>query len=278
MKIALITGASQGIGLATAKILAQNEYRIYGTARSLKACSELMRDLGDRYNDRIKFIEMDVTRTETIKKGVEYIMEKEAGIDAVICNAGFGLFGSIEEMPDELVQKQFDVNVFGVLRTVQAVLPYMRARNAGRIILISSVSSSMIIPYQTHYSASKSAVDALAEGLRQELYGTDIKVSAIRSGHARTGFLHHQTKHIPDGSPYKKWMNRALDKTYKNLAFAPYPAITAAAVHRVLQKANPRAFYTAGVVFERAAPFMAGIMPSGLKEMIIRKFYKIDFK
>ncbi len=278
MEIALITGASSGIGWETAKILASKGYRVYGTTRSLTACAEVVNEARTRFGNQLHFLEMDVTKAESIRQGVDDIINKDGKIDVLVCNAGFGLCGSIEEMPDDLTLKQFDVNVFGLLRTVKAALPHMRARNSGRIVLVSSVSSSMVIPYQTHYSATKYAVDAFTEGLRHELHGMGIKVSAVRPGHMKTNFPNRMVVLKPAGSPYSRWFSIALESINKNISTAPMPEVTAKKIYSILRKRRPKTFYSSGALFERLAPLGVHLIPSAFKEKFIRRFYKIDFK
>jgi short-subunit dehydrogenase len=278
MEIALITGASSGIGWETAKLLASKGYRVYGTTRSRASCPDSSSTAKTSFGDQFQLLEMDVTKAESIKGCVDQIIAKEGKIDILVCNAGFGLCGSIEEMPDDLTQKQFAVNVFGLLRTVKAVLPHMRSRNSGRIILVSSVSSSMVIPYQAHYSATKYAVDAFTEGLRHELYGTGIKVSAVRPGHMRTNFLKNAVIVKPADSPYNRWFSIALESINNNISTAPLPVITAKKIYAVLRKRWPKTYYSSGALFERLAPLFVHLIPSAIKEKFIRRFYRIDFK
>lgn len=278
MQIALITGASSGIGWETAKLLAAKGYRVYGTTRSLSSCPDVISSAKKDVGDKLQFMDMDVTEADSVKRSVNQIIVKEGKIDVLICNAGFGLCGSIEEMPDDLTQKQFDVNVFGVLRTIKAVLPHMRTRNSGRIILASSVCSSIVIPYQGHYSATKFAIDAFTEGLRHELFGTKIKVSAIRPGHMRTNFLKSVITVNGNDSPYNRWFTVAQKSIIKNISNAPLPSVSARKIYAILQKRWPKTFYTSGAVIEQLAPMVMQMLPPGMKEKFIRRFYGIDFK
>ena len=278
MEIVLITGSSSGIGWETAKLLASKGYRVYGTTRSLASCPDSSSTAKTSFGDQFQFLEMDVTKAESIKECVDQIIVKEGKIDILVGNAGFGLCGSIEEMPDDLTQKQFDVNVFGLLRTVKAVLPHMRSRNSGRIILVSSVSSSMVIPYQAHYSATKYAVDAFTEGLRHELHGTKIKASAVRPGHMRTNFPKRMVVVKPADSPYSRWFKVALKSISKNISTAPMPQVTAKKIVTILEKRWPKTFYSSGAMIEQLAPVAMQLLPSAIKEKFIRRFYGIDFK
>ena len=276
MKCVLITGASSGIGWATAQFLVEKGYRVFGTTRSLQKRSSVVKEANDRYGDRFQFIEMDIELRDSVRSGVDSVVKKAGGIDALICNAGNLLFGSIEEMPEDLLIKQFNVNVFGHLRTIQAALPYMREKRSGNIILISSIAGSLVIPYQVHYSASKYAVEAFTEGLRQELHGFGIKVSAIRPGYIKTEFDAGAIKHVPGNSPYKKWSDIMWVEITK-LAQKALPTITVAEqVYRILKKRNPKSFYTVASFVESLGPFLAPVLPSAVKEKFIRMFYRIN--
>ncbi len=278
MESALITGASSGIGWATAQLLAEQGYRVFGTTRSTQKRSAVVEEANDRFGDRLQFVEMDVEESDSVKRGVASVIQKTGGIDVLICNAGFTLYGSIEEMPDDLVVKQFDVNVLGYLRTIRAVLPYMREKRAGRIIMVSSVAACMVIPYQAHYSASKYAVEAFTEGLRQELHEFGITVSAVRPGYMRTTFDADAIKHTPGDSPYRKWSDIIWGETMKMVQRAPEPALVAKAIRRILKKRSPKAYYTvAAGHLESLVPLLSPILPSFMKEKFIRMFYRIEF-
>jgi len=277
MASVLITGASSGIGLATAKYLAGKGYRVFGTTRSLEKRAALISGIKAEFEDRIQFVEMDVTQEASVRKCIGTVLDEVDSIDNLICNAGFGIYGSVEEMPMELVFKQFDTNVFGYLRTIQAVLPSMRARRSGRIILVSSIAGIVAIPYQVHYSAGKYAIEAFTEGLRQELRGFGIKVAAVRPGDIKTDFNDVTLKNIPPDSPYRKWSQAGWNVIDKNLRNAPPPVLVAKKIYHVLKTRNPKTFYTAADFFTGLTPLLTPFMSSGLKEKVIRLFYGVDF-
>ncbi len=277
MEKALITGASSGIGWAIAQFLADKGYQVYGTTRSLKKRAEIIAQAQAKYGERLKFVEMDVTNEKAVKESVDSIIRRIGGLDILICNAGAGIYGSIEEMPMELVIQQFDTNVFGYLRVLQAVIPHMRQQLSGRIILVSSMAGITAIPYQTHYSASKYAIEAFTEGLRQELRGFGIKVAAVRPGDIQTDFNEVTLKHVPADSPYKKWSGKCWEIIDKNIRVAPQPVLVAKVVHRILKKRSPRAYYTAADFLTSLLPILMPFMSSGMKEKVIRLFYGVDF-
>lgn len=277
MSTVLVTGASSGIGLAIAKYLAGKKYRVFGTTRSLEKRAGVISELREKHGENIEFIEMDVTQEESVQAAVRDITQKVGSIDNLVCNAGNGIYGSIEEMPMELVYKQFDTNVFGYLRTLRAVLPAMRERRSGRVVLVSSMAGIVAIPFQGHYSASKYAIEALTEGLRQELRAFGVKVAAVRPGDIKTDFNNVTDRYLPEQSPYKKWSEACWAIIDKNLKVAPPPLLVAKKVYKILKTKNPKTYYSAADLMTTLLPILTPLMFPNLKQKVIRLFYGTDF-
>jgi short-subunit dehydrogenase len=277
MATVFLTGASSGIGLATAEYLAEKGYQVFGTTRSLEKRTALINAMKAKHGGRLEFVAMDVTQDASVKKAVEAVLAKAGTIDVLISNAGLGVYGSIEEMPMDLTIRQFNTNVFGALRVIQAVLPGMRAKRSGRIVILSSIAGILAIPYQAHYSASKYALEAFTEGLRQELRGFGIKVAAVRPGDILTNFNEETAKAMPDNSPYKKWSLPCWNIIDKNMQKAPKPVLVAKVIHRILNTRNPKAHYTAADFVTGLTPILTPFMSSKLKEKVVRLFYEVDF-
>jgi short-subunit dehydrogenase len=174
-KIALITGASSGIGKETAKLLIQNNFIVYGAARR----TEKMLDLKDA---GVRLLQMDVTDDDSMTKGILEIINTEKRIDVLVNNAGYGSYGALEDVPMQEAKRQFEVNIFGLARLTQLVIPYMRAQNSGRIINISSIGGKFGEPHGAWYHATKFAVEGLSDCLRMELKQFGIDVVIIEPG------------------------------------------------------------------------------------------------
>ena len=181
MKTAVITGASSGIGRATATRLVRLGYRVFDLSRS------------EVPQQGVQHIPCDVTRTETIREALRLVREHAGRIDLLLLCAGMGIAGAIEFTTEAEMHRQFDVNVYGPIHVLQATLPLMRSqekrgRERGRIVFVSSMAAVFSIPFQSMYSASKAALNSYAFALRNELKAYDIRVSCVMPGDVHTNF------------------------------------------------------------------------------------------
>ena len=182
MKTVVITGGSSGIGKATAAYFAQKGWRVFEWSRSGTS------------TESVTHIACDVTNPEETQAAAREVIDQAGEIDVFISNAGFGISGAVEFTTSEDAHRQMEVNFFGALNSVQAVLPYMRERKAGRILFTSSVAAVLSIPYQSLYSASKAAINALALALQNEVRAFGIHVSVLMPGDVSTGFTAARNK------------------------------------------------------------------------------------
>jgi len=178
-KVVLVTGASSGIGKATARLLAVNGWTVYAAARRVEAMRELA-ELG------VIPLAMDVTDEGQCRAAVEEIIASQGRIDALVNNAGYGPYGGLEDVPDDQARRLFDVNVFGLMALTRLVLPLMRAKGRGRIVNVSSIGGRLVTLMNGWYHASKFALEALSDALRTEVKGFGIEVVVIEPGNVLT--------------------------------------------------------------------------------------------
>jgi len=206
---ALITGASSGIGLATAGALADDGWHVAATARNPSAASELQELAANRPNVQIR--ELDVTAEASVSGCVDSVLSERGGIDLLVNNAGAGHRGTLEQLGDDEFAKCFAGNFYGVARVTRAIVPGMRARSRGRIITVTSMNGVVAMPFSDAYNAAKFAVEGLMEGLAPVLRTFGIDVSVIEPGPVRTSFLRNAGGRIAEvaaDDPYAELLNR----------------------------------------------------------------------
>jgi len=181
----LITGATDGLGKAAALLLAENGYRVFAAGRSAEKRAQF-EALANEKKLPLETLEMDVCDDGSVQQAVNLVYQKTGTIDVLINNAGLAYVATVEDMTMEDWRRQFETNFFGVVRVTQAVLPKMRERRSGRIIMISSVSGLVTPPTQGAYSASKHAMEGLSNALRHELYPFEVKTILIEPGYIVT--------------------------------------------------------------------------------------------
>jgi NAD(P)-dependent dehydrogenase (short-subunit alcohol dehydrogenase family) len=206
---ALITGASSGIGLATAAALADDGWHVAATARNPATANGLQELAADRSN--IGIHELDVTAQASVSGCVDAVLSERGGIELLVNNAGAGHRGTLEQLGDDEFEKSFAVNFYGVARVTRAVVPGMRTRSRGRIITVTSMNGVVAMPFSDAYNAAKFAVEGLMEGLAPVLRTFGIDVSVIEPGPVRTSFLRNAGGRIAEvaaDDPYAELLNR----------------------------------------------------------------------
>jgi len=262
----LVTGASAGIGAATARLLADRGFRVFGTSRRPGS--------GAPEAPHAEWIAMDVCDDGSVQRGVAAVLTSAGQLDGLVCNAGYGIFGSVEEVSLEQARAQLETNFFGVLRTLRAALPSMREARRGRIVLVGSLAGRAPIPFQAHYSASKAAVEALALALRNELHAFGIGVSLVEPGDIHTGFNEAMEWGNPDASAYVTQARRTEQVIRESLPRAPGPEVVAHAIHRALTARRPRVRYAVGAE-SRLVPLARRLLPDWLSLALIRNHFRI---
>lgn len=236
----LITGASSGLGAAMAERLVDLGWRVFGTSRRPPTA-----DAGA--GGGIEWIAMDVCDDVSVERGLAEIFDRAQSLDGLVCNAGWGIFGPVEETPLRRARAQLETNFFGVLRVLAPVLTRMREHGAGRIALVGSLSGRAPIPFQAHYSASKAALEALAFSLANELHGFGIRVSLIEPGDIDTPFNEGMDWGTPrPDSPYAEASAKCEKAIRESLPRSPGPGIVADAVAHALTARRPKLRYAVG--------------------------------
>ncbi len=243
-KVILITGASSGIGLVTAVYLANKNYKVYGTARRFNEMTPIINAGGNAFK-------LDVTKEEDIINGVNYVIEKEGRIDVLWNNAGFGLWGAVEDISIERAKNQFDVNLFGLARITQEVLPFMRERKEGIIINTSSVGGRIYTPLGAWYHSTKHALEGLSDCLAYELKKFGIKVCLLQPGMIVTEFNDVMLENLQKNSknsPYSKLNKAMINGIKKNIKnpIGSHPIVVAKCVEKIIVSKRPKKRYLVG--------------------------------
>lgn len=259
--IALVTGASSGIGRATAIALQDAGYRTVATARRL----DRVADLAAR---GMHTLALDVRDDSSMRQAVARLADEGLTPDLLVNNAGYGQNGPVEELPMEAIRAQFETNVFGLVRLTQLVLPLMRQEGRGRIINVSSAGGEFTAPGAGAYHASKYAVEAFTEALRMEVARFGIRVVSIQPGGVRTEFVQASATHrltLPPDSPYRHFVERMEEATARMFASNSAwgiltPDAVAAAIVRAATERRPRARYKVGMA-ARLLPLLRRTLP-----------------
>lgn len=235
-KIALITGATSGMGKETALLLAEHGYIVYAGVRS---SSQELIDETEKRGVKLNTVALDVQDTGSIQKAVQHVIDKEGKIDVLVNNAGFGLLATLEEGTDEEIFQQFDVNVFGLIKMTREVLPHMRKAQSGVVINISSFLGKMGLPLLSHYNASKYAVEGITDSLRFEVAPFGIRVHSVLAGLFGTNFakkgLVANAKTTSEDSPYKELVGHFAPIVAKAINEGPAPLPIAQAVKNIIE-------------------------------------------
>jgi short-subunit dehydrogenase len=263
-KTVLITGASAGIGKATAIYLAQNGYNVYGAARR----ADKMEDL-KTYG--IKPIALDVTKDDSLVLCVDQILNEVGSIDILVNNAGFGSYGAIEDVSMEDARYQLEVNVFGAMRLTQLVLPKMRENKWGKVVNISSVGGKSAFPLGGWYHASKFALEALSDAMRREVKPFGIDVIVIEPGGIQSewGNIAFESLQRVSGKTVYQDMAAAVEKFFTGVKTdLPEPILIAQLIKRGIEAKNPKARYSAGYM-AKPSLLMAQFIPDKWQDKII---------
>ena len=210
-KVALITGCSSGIGYETALALSRENYYTYASMRNTSKANKIL-EVAKKENLPLEVVELDVDKEDSIKSTIKKILDDKGRIDVLVNNAGYGLFGCIEDVSMEELRAQFETNFFGVVRLIQETAPSMRKQGSGIIVNVSSVAGRIGFPGTPAYISSKFALEGLSECMRYELSPFGVKTIIIEPGVIKTNFFSSMkvSKGKPD-SPYKETTEKVMN-------------------------------------------------------------------
>ena len=273
-KVILITGASSGIGFDAAATLARQGHRVYAAARRVDRM-ETLKESG------VVPLQMDVTDEASMEAGVRTVLAAEGRIDVLVNNAGYGYFGAIENVLMEEARRQLEVNVFGLARLCQLVLPSMREQGSGRIVNTSSVAGKTVLYFGGWYHVSKYSVEALSDALRMELKPFGIDVSMIEPGGIQTNWGLIAADHLAEsskGTPYEAEGLREAETMRKaySMRLLSKPAVVTRAISRAVNSRRPRARYRVGFGAGTLV-FLHTILPARWWDALFRLVGKIKF-
>jgi NAD(P)-dependent dehydrogenase (short-subunit alcohol dehydrogenase family) len=265
-KTALVTGASSGIGQATAERLATAGYKVYGTSRR-KA------QAGQR---SFEMLPLDVTSDESVEAAVREVLGLEGRIDLLVNNAGFSVApAGAEESSIEQARSIFDTNFFGIVRMTRAVVPHMRQQGGGRIINIGSVLGFLPMPYMALYAATKHAIEGYSESLDHELRIRGIRVSIIEPAYTKTQFDANSLEPDSKLDEYREVRATLARKMQQVVEAGDEPGVVADVVLKAASAARPKLRYTAGGLANRLR-MLRRFAPAGLVDAGIRKDLRLD--
>jgi NAD(P)-dependent dehydrogenase (short-subunit alcohol dehydrogenase family) len=265
-KIALVTGASSGIGEATAERLAKAGYKVYGTSRR-----------GAEAGKRpFEMLPLDVTSDQSVEAAVSEVMRRDGRIDLLVNNAGFGVApAGAEESSIDQARSIFETNFFGLIRMTRAVVPHMRRQGSGRIINIGSVLGFLPMPYGALYAATKHAVAGYSESLDHELRTRGIRVSVIEPAYTKTPFDANFMEPDAKLDEYREARAGVNKRVNEVMATAEQPGVVADTVLEAASAARPKLRYAAGRLAKRLR-LLRRFAPAGLVDAGIRKDLRLD--
>jgi short-subunit dehydrogenase len=247
-KVAVVTGSSSGIGYATSLLLARNGFYTYASVRNISKASNL-ESIANAEKLPLKLIQLDVTGDSSVKEALEKIVSEKGRIDVLVNNAGYGLFGAFEDISLDEIKAQYDTNVFGLIRTTQAVLPTMRKQKSGIIVNVSSINGQVAFPVISAYASTKFATEGLSESIAYELEPFGIKVVLIEPGPVGSNFMKGSVlpKTALDArSPYSELVQKVNAKITSQHENATSPEEVAKIIVQAILTEKPEFRYLVG--------------------------------
>ncbi|BAL89087.1 putative short-chain dehydrogenase [Actinoplanes missouriensis 431] len=264
-RTALITGASSGIGLATARALAARGYRVIGTSRDPAALAETQRAPG------VEYVPLDLTDDDSI----EALAGLLSGVDVLVNNAGESQSGPLEELPSDALRRLFQINVLGAVRLTQLALPGMRERRHGRVVMIGSMLASFPLAYRSSYVATKAAIRGFSDGARHECSPYGVWLTTVEPGSINTGISERRTRYIAPDSPHRAEFDRMLTALNRNESAGITADRVAATVLKAIDASRPKPLYAVG----SNAPLVFAlrrIIPATLAEKVTHRKHDLS--
>ena len=260
MKTVAVTGGSSGIGLATAKMFAENGCEVYEFSRS------------GNDNGNIKHIHCDVTDENSVKEAFAEVIRRSGKLDILVNNAGFGISGAAEFTSLEQAKKQFEVNFFGTVACSNEAVKYMRKNGGGTIVNVSSLAAPLSIPFQAFYSASKAAVNSLTLAMANELRPFGIKVCAVMPGDVKTGFTSAREKSTDGDELYSGVLQKSVSTMEHDEQNGMSPEAIANKIYKLASARNPKPLSTVGAQYKFLVS-LAKVLPVRAVNRIIGMIY-----
>ncbi|GAA4609186.1 short-subunit dehydrogenase [Actinoplanes octamycinicus] len=262
-RTALVTGASSGIGLATARALAARGYRVLGTSRHPASVAQPL--------PGVEYLALDLTDDQSIEALAPVLQT----VDVLVNNAGESQSGPFEELPMDALRRLFQVNVLGPVRLAQLALPGMRERRYGRVVMVGSMLASFPLAYRSSYVATKAAIKGFANGARHEYSPYGVWLTTVEPGSINTGISERRTTYVADDSPHRAEFDRMLTALNRNEKAGVSADRVAATVVTAIEADRPRQRYAVG----SNAPFVFAlrrVVPAGLVEKITHRKHDLN--
>ncbi len=266
-KVILITGASSGLGKATASYLLAKNFRVYGTSREPKKYS---------FDKRVELLPFDLNQPESAQQLVDELMEKAGRIDVLINNAGAGIIGPVEEIDATVLNSHFSTNLFGPLALIQRVIPVMREQGSGLIINVTSIAGYMGLPFRGIYSASKGALGIASEALRMEVKRFGIDVVTLAPGDYATDIAARRIySPLKKESPYHDLYKSSLETIDEHVDQGGDPNDFARMVNKIIRLKKRKVHYKSGSFLQKLSLLLKRILPDTIFEKMIMNHYKV---
>ncbi len=265
-KVVLITGGSSGIGKSVGAFLFDKGYTVYGTSRNPKKYPQ----------SPFPLLALNVKDNASISDAIASVMEKEGRLDVLINNAGAGITGPLEEIPEAEMKANFETNFFGPINVIKAVLPQMRTQNSGLIINVTSIAGYMGLPFRGVYSASKGALELVTEAFRMELKAFGIEMCNVAPGDFATNIAAGRY-HAPlqEDSPYHASYSKSLELMDSHVDSGSDPNIMAKAIFDIIMTEKPKGHYKIGAFMQKFSIVLKRILPDKVYEKLLMNHYKL---